>query len=307
MCSGATTTIIKKIIPNITGKYRIKPQEGYAMETYDENKLWVTFKLNNADYCITSEFVDSIVIPEKITEMPGNPPYLLGVTNYNHRTIPVVEMRTLFNMMNLTEYVNRFAEMKQMHVDWIEALEEAVEKRVTFTKAVDPHKCKFGIWYDQFHTDNISLNFVLKKIAAPHEFIHCCGGEINQLMARKEWEAAEKRLEDAKRTCYNEVIPLLDQLIETYKEVNRGVVIVLNRNNQYTGIMVDEITTLVAYSKTELQSIPSGVERSEYVDFIVLYDSKTMMGVDAERILDITVSEEEKEQLREAALAENAG
>ena len=81
----------------------------------------------------------------------------------------------------------------------------------------------------------------------------------------------------------------------------------LNRNNQYTGIMVDEITTLVAYSKTELQSIPSGVERSEYVDFIVLYDSKTMMGVDAERILDITVSEEEKEQLREAAFAENAG
>ena len=68
-----------------------------------------------------------------------------------------------------------------------------MEKRVTFTKAVDPHKCKFGMWYDQFHTDNISLNFVLKKIAAPHEFIHCCGGEINQLMARKEWEAAEKK------------------------------------------------------------------------------------------------------------------
>lgn len=265
------------------------------METYDENKLWVTFKLNNADYCISSECVDSIVIPEKITEVPGNPPYMMGVMNYNDRTIPVVEMRTLFNMVNLTEYVNRFAEMKQMHVDWIVALEEAVEKRVTFTKAVDPHKCKFGMWYDNFHTDNISLNFVLKKISEPHEYIHHCGGEINQMFAKREWEAAERKLEDAKRTCYNEVIPLLDQLIETYKEVNRGIVIVLNRNNQFTGIMVDEITTLVACSKTEPRDIPKGVERSEYVDRIVLYDSKTMMGVDAEKILDITLKEEDEE------------
>ena len=277
------------------------------METYDKNKLWVTFKLNDDDYCISSEYVDSIVIPEKTTAIPGNPPYLMGVMNYNGRTIPVVEMRTLFNMMNLTEYVARFAEMKQMHVDWIVALEEAVEKRATFTKAVDPHKCKFGMWYDNFHTDNISLNFVLKKISGPHEFIHHCGGEINQLMAKREWDAAERKLEEAKRTCYNEVIPLLDQLIDTYKEVNRGIVIVLSRNGQYTAMMVDEITTLVAYSKTELRSIPKGVDRSEYVDFIVLYDSKTMMGVDAERILDITVSEDQLEELPEEEAAQDAG
>lgn len=255
------------------------------METNSESRLWVTFKLNNADYCITSEYVDSIVIPEKITKIPGTPPHWMGVMNYKQQTIPVIEMRTLFRMMNLAEYVDQFAEMKQMHLDWIKALEESVENRVTFTKAVDPHKCKFGMWYDNFHTDNISLNFVLKKIEAPHATIHLCGGQVNQLIAKKDWENAAKKLEEAKRICYNEVIPLLDQLIDTYKEVNRGVVIVLNRGDKSVGIMVDEITTLIACSKTELQDIPSGMDCSEYVDDIVLYDQKTMMGVSAERIL----------------------
>ena len=48
----------------------------------------------------------------------------------------------------------------------------------------------------------------------------------------------------------------------------------LNRNNQYTGIMVDEITTLVATQDRAAKYPQAGVERSEYVDFIVLYDSK---------------------------------
>ncbi len=273
---------------------------------YDDNKLWVVFKLNNMDYCITSEFVDSIVIPGEIIDMPGSPDYMLGVMKYNGRTIPVIEMRTLFGMMNLAEYIEGFAVMKQMHVEWIEALEESVEKRVTFTKAVDPHKCKFGIWYDNFHTDNISLNFVLKKIDEPHQFIHYCGAEVNELMQRKEWDAAHAKMEEAKQVCYGKVIPLLDQLIEIYKTVNKGITVVLNRDGQYLSVMVDEISELVSYSKTERQEVPSGVDCSEYVNFIVLYGEKSMVGVDAERLLEVTVPAQthpEDSDLAEAAEA----
>lgn len=118
------------------------------MKLTEENDLWVTFRLDQGAYCIPSGVTDSIVLPESLTPLPDAPDWCSGLLERGGIPIPVVEMRSLFHLPNLEQCADAFSEMKDMHVSWTKALREAVETGAQFTKPVDPHRCKFGVWYE---------------------------------------------------------------------------------------------------------------------------------------------------------------
>lgn len=249
-----------------------------------ENKLWVTFKLDEEDYCISNEFIIGILQPTEIKEMPNKPPHMRGVMKIQEGTLPIVDLRTLLGMPTMEETVDRFSTMRQMHVDWVNALQDSVENHVPFEKAVNPHKCMFGKWYDSFHTDNVSMRFVLGKIGAPHEYIHVHGGEAKALMEKGDWDGARQKYEEARAVCTKEVLPLLDQLIATYKEVNRGIVITVHYGSQRMGLMADEIGALIPAEKAEVHPVPTAVRTSPYIEHMVLADGRTYAALNIESI-----------------------
>lgn len=258
------------------------------MEEYKKESLWLSLQLENEEYCILSEYIDSIIISGKIQPAPGTPPSVAGMLAYAETTISVYEMREVFGRMNLKKYVEQFGIMKDMHVSWVKDLEKYVNNGGTFDKELNPHKCKFGIWYDNFRTENKRLIRILKKINAPHDRIHKCGEEIIELRSKgfEQDEEIEEKLEEAKRICHEDIVPLLDKLIDVYKAINRGVIVVVGDDLNKVGLLVDNVKQLIPCKSTEVKEFTSGLKGSPYIKELVVNDKKIMLEIDIEKILE---------------------
>lgn len=202
------------------------------------------FQLRGKNFCISSEFVDSISVPEQIIPLPDSPPHCMGITYSNSKLISLVDLRSLFGLGTLHEDFLNFASMRQKHLDWVEQLEYCTARGLKFTLPTDPHACAFGKWYDSYHTDQEHLRFILTRVSGPHARLHQCALEIDRLRAAGEESSVKEELEKAKRICKEEVIPLLDKLIEAYREVNKGMAIVIRGGNGLA-LYVDEVSGLL--------------------------------------------------------------
>lgn len=240
-----------------------------------EQRLWITFQLNGEDYCIGNEHMLAMMIPTEIQEMPNDAPHMLGVMQIPNGSVPVVNLRILLGMESVEDSISTFGLMRQMHLDWINALRDSVENHTPFEKAVDPHMCMFGKWYDNFETDNISLRFILNKIGPPHEYIHLHGADVKRLMEQGDYDGARQKYEEALVVCEEQVLPLLDELIQTFREINRGIVMLISYGGRTFGLMVDEIDALIPADRAEELPVPKAVSQSPYVDAMVLYEDRT--------------------------------
>lgn len=222
----------------------------------EQNTLLVIFQLDGVSYCIPADLVEAIELPCESIPLPDSPPYLLGLTK--SALLPVVEMRTLLGITSLSEYLKQFSAMKQMHIKWVRELEEAYRAKQAFQGAVNPHLCKFGRWYDHYHTDNYSLKFVLKQLKKPHERIHLCGAQYNSCISREDWEGAAQRLADAQKICKTQMEPLLNKLIRTYQDVFRGIFLVVRFKGKKAALLVDEVKKLYILNAPPALTLPQG-------------------------------------------------
>ena len=64
----------------------------------DEGSLFVVFSLATERYGVSIDFVQEILKPRNITEIPHTPEYLAGVLNLRGRIVPVVDLRRKLGM-----------------------------------------------------------------------------------------------------------------------------------------------------------------------------------------------------------------
>lgn len=228
------------------------------MTSFTEDSLWLSFKLDNGLFCIQSDYIDSVQIPGKIDLLPGGEETGSGIMMHGGSLINVMDLRTLFCKMNLSEYTEQFGIMKDMHIAWIEDLERFVHESGEFNKPVDPH-----------------------------ERIHFCGAEIKALAAQGgDYKAqAMELLAEAKRICLLQVVPMLDELISIYRDVNRGIVLIINDGLNQTGLLVDEVTALVSCQDTRRQEFSSLIRPSANLTGMVIDKTNIMMEINIEAIL----------------------
>lgn len=244
-----------------------------------EDKLWAGFRLEQERYCLYGESVDAIVIPEELTDLPGMPAYFAGLLRYGGEMVPVIDMRILFHMPSIEQRVADFAQMKTAHMEWVESLRESVERRTAFEKPVDPHGCGFGIWYDHFRTDDYSLNHILTQIEGPHRRIHQCGARVNALL--EEGEDAYGPFAEAEAIARKEMLPLLDRLIDAYRESNRGVIFVVHSGLKRVGLLVDEAMELIKREET----VPCALPRSQpFLESAVLFGKAVQLCVNIDNL-----------------------
>lgn len=98
------------------------------MDQKSESTLWLSFRIDGQDYCVLCNYINSILIPDRIEMLPDTRKTLAGVTEYGQEMITVIEVREVFGKMNLKDCINQFCIMKDMHVEWIEDLERYVMK-----------------------------------------------------------------------------------------------------------------------------------------------------------------------------------
>lgn len=71
-----------------------KPKSSRAVEHHEEEgRLHLRFGLAGEKYAIPIDFIQEILKPKNVTEIPHTPEYLSGIVNLRGKIVPVVDLR----------------------------------------------------------------------------------------------------------------------------------------------------------------------------------------------------------------------
>lgn len=205
----------------------------------------VVFTVSRTKYAVNAKSVSSVSILRNFTKVPNAKEYIRGSIELNGEPVQLLDLRLLFGNESMRNEILAFEKIindaKKLHTDWVDALEKSIDKGIPFTLPKDPQKCDFGIWYDNFRTDNEKIKNCVKGIEEPHRLLHLSVVEIEKAMEKKEYELAMLVLSHAKNVHSNEIIKLLNDIIIAYKESCVELVVMLKNDEGTVGIIVDAI------------------------------------------------------------------
>jgi len=72
--------------------------QGGDNETRLDLQRWLAFSLGNERYAVNIEFVNEIIKPREVTEIPRVPDFLLGIISLRGIIVPVVDLRRRLNL-----------------------------------------------------------------------------------------------------------------------------------------------------------------------------------------------------------------
>ncbi len=226
-------------------------------------KLWIIIKLSSQRYAIDSSYVESISqLTEPISVMPESTNVKPGIIHVRGNVIPLINMRAALGLKTLEEEQAVLAKMLEQrkldHIHWVEEMERCLDEEDTFTLATDPHKCAFGKWYDNFHTNNQILSFHLKKIDEPHKKLHKaahlafeCPRECDDCEREK---CLREELKENAHIYKDIVVKLLDEAKTILVDNARALYIVVrDQKNDPLGLLIDEV---LAVETIKIKDLP---------------------------------------------------
>ena len=205
----------------------------------------VLFRLGNELHALPVNVVREMVRALPAARVPGSQHYMRGVINLRGTILPLLDLRLMLGMTGAMADVEALCELLEQrqrdHEAWLTELERCVRTGDPFTKATDPHKCAFGVWYDNFKTEHLVLRSELSKLDAPHQAIHATAKQALELSERgKQHEALG--LIEAKRTGeLATLIRVLTDLRALIRDQQRELVIVIEEGKRRVGVCVDQI------------------------------------------------------------------
>lgn len=240
---------------------------------------WLLFKLYNISYAVSSKDINAIAhLPNNITIMPDKDEHIRGVMEFRGAHIKLIDLRALLNIDSIDVEIAKFGDMlderKQDHINWITELERCVNEHDQFKLATDPHKCKFGKWYDTYHSTSNNINFTLKQIEDPHEKFHRLANEINMTLTSKDsdqskYDAVQKILNRGKEEYMTKIIDVLDDVKQIVATHTREMVIAFEDcNGEFFGVIVDEVLSVDEIDLLNGNNTNNAVLRNRFIQGI---------------------------------------
>lgn len=197
------------------------------------------------------------------------------VITFQNQTVQLYDFNRLIGCENhqqaMQNFVSLLDNMEQQHVSWLDALEESVLNNTPFNKALDPTKCDFGRWYEQFKTDNEELAEVMERFDAPHRKLH---GVAKGILStnKTDHEQAMKMLQLERATTLSELIVLFQLAKERAKTSVRPIILFVEHGDaKITALRLDNINDIVTYNRSSFSKDDSteGVMKNKNEDFVI--------------------------------------
>jgi len=142
----------------------------------------IVFKVGNNRYALNIENIQRIIQATELIDIPNSHPFIDGMLSYEDDVIKVMNFRTLIGIQRYKEELETlFTSLKAGHQSWIDGLRQSVDSGATFTGALDPHKCKLGIWLDNFNSYDDKVTAILKDLIQNHKDLHLYGSDVLKL------------------------------------------------------------------------------------------------------------------------------
>lgn len=185
----------------------------------------------------------------------------LGIIEYRGTPVSVIDLAIAGDIVSDTEskklLIETLKEREQDHINWLNALEVSLETDAAFTLARDPHKCKFGMWYDTFETKDEDLREILKDFDEPHKKIHALADTLCDLKAAGETEQSIEILKLERVTTLPKLRLLFNRAITQLQSTIKPVFIYLTLDGATpcAAIRVDEIADVESVEENSFVSM----------------------------------------------------
>lgn len=198
-----------------------------------------------------------------------------GVITFQNNTVQLFDFSKLLGSENhqqtMKTLINKLNDMEQQHKDWLDALEHSLTTNTAFTQILDPNKCAFGQWYNNFETDNDELNEILQRFDEPHKTIHGLAKKLLDMNTRNHDEAL-KQLNQARENTLAELLHLFHLTKEHALYSIRPIIIFVEHNNgKISALRLDNINDIVTFEQRNFSKDESaeGILKSKNEDFAI--------------------------------------
>lgn len=241
-------------------------------ELVEESDTYVIFSANQTYYGLNSAHVTEMIQVTEITATVDSPHYVRGVANLRGIVIPIVNLRSRLGMKSLEEEAQEFLsllnECENGHVHWLKELEAVIDEKREFHLARDPHKCKFGLWYDNYKSKDMFIAKYLLKFDKPHQEIHKIADQALDLAAEDKIKEAKELIEKTRATTLSELLALFTGLKKIVEERVKSVVMVLQAGQKIFGLEVDDVNSVLTIDDKKREAVHRFLELNENEKFI---------------------------------------
>ncbi len=252
------------------------PDSGpYALDT------WIAIDVGGVQYLINAGHISEMLQLSSIevTPLPTLPDEYAGVMQLRHGAVTLLDLRRAFLLPPLSDetstLLQMFTDREQDHVNWLKELELSVNENRPFQLATDPHKCKFGRWYDEIMSDdtkrlkitrdNSSFNRLLIDFDKPHQSIHAIAHDVIELVAHEKQSEALALIHATRDSTLHRMIDMFDRVRRLVTELHVSMVVLLETEHATLGIQVDQINSIVRMTPDEIAPLPAGVPKTALI------------------------------------------
>ena len=228
---------------------------------------YLVFTVNQSRYGVPCFDVVSVMDMPACTLVPHLPPDVRGVIAFRGGNIPLLDLRVCFgaraHSVETAELVATMAQRKQDHINWLAKLKDEVHNDQPITVQTNPHKCAFGKWYDQFHSDNTNLTAYMRRFDAPHQEIHQVAIAADELSRTEQGGLkARELLQRTETGVLARLIELFNGLAEQVHKYFLEYAIILQVGGELFAVAVDDINFFSRLTHIE-HPLPSGSSAGE--------------------------------------------
>jgi purine-binding chemotaxis protein CheW len=233
---------------------------------FKENHNYVVFEANAHVFAIETTFTSEMFALNAVSWMPKKQTYVRGIFNLRGEVLPVVDFRIFMNFPSAKnqgqELVAELKKREQDHRNWISELENSIKEKRQFKLTTDPHACAFGKWYDQFQTNHMILNLLLKKFDEPHQDIHHLAITAKTMIESNDSEGALALIETKRESTLSYLHRLFEEAYATILDSQREIGLVVQFGEQKLILAVDSVLSVEFLKEGSIEllsSIISGV------------------------------------------------
>lgn len=235
------------------------------------NRQCLVFQLADQAYGFDLESIREIVSlrEARIHHIPEAPQAVEGVVLLRDRTVEVIDVRSALGMCSLHDETASIAQLlherEEDHCRWVEELEACVRESREFRLATDPHKCKFGQWYDalmanheergRLTNNDLALNSLLERLKEPHQRLHAVAEEVLRHATAGRAQQAQRIVDETRNGELSALRQLLARCREQFEVARRGVLVVFSDDDGLFGGLVDRVFEVVRFAGDRIQSV----------------------------------------------------
>lgn len=235
----------------------------------------VLFRIENKIYSLPATHIQTIVQMPSITAIPNSPNSVRGMIQYRNSIYKLIDLRKLLGLATVQETIDDFNNLMDArledHQNWLNELELSVKENRKFKLTTDPHKCKFGIWYDNYKTDNYLLGEILAKFDEPHKRIHQIAEKVEKYKESGDFDSAKNLIESTRSGDLSTMVSLFANIKIIYENSLKELSIIIEDGSTKCAIAVDSVVSVEKLAEADKENSSknyAGFLDSQFIDKI---------------------------------------